>query len=129
MNNILEDLPYNTNYIGLSNDKVTPVINYKLNEFERHQIKRFRTKSSKIFDPLKFILIKQAEDNKRIAHACGTCRMGSEKESSVVNYKCQSHEINNLYIADASIFPTSGGTNPALTIIANSLRIADHIHQ
>ena len=49
------------------------------------------------------------------------------KKKSVVNENCQSHDFKNLYVVDASVFPTSGGTNPALTIVANSLRVADKI--
>ena len=69
-----------------------------------------------------------AEDNKRLAHVCGTCRSGNDPKKSVVDVNCKSHDIKNLYISDASIFPTSGGTNLTLTIIANSLRVADYIN-
>ena len=72
-------------------------------------------------------MIKQAEENKRLAHVCGTCRMGNDDNTSVVNADCRSHDIKNLFIVDASVFPTSGGTNPALTIAANSLRVSDVI--
>ena len=100
---------------------------HKLHEYETQLIREFRNKISEILKPLKFILIKQAEDNKRLAHVCGTCRMGADPKFSVVNENCQSFTHSNLFIADASVFPTSGGTNPALTIIANALRIADKI--
>lgn len=127
MNSIIEDLPYLTNYITLHSDRKTPKINFQLNEYEKHQISLSRKTIKKLLGAKKSILIRQAEDNKRLAHVCGTCRMGTDKKTSVVNENCRSHEIKNLYIADASIFPTSGGTNPALTIIANSLRIAKNI--
>jgi choline dehydrogenase-like flavoprotein len=126
MNTIIEDLPYISNSVSINNDKL-PIINYSLQEYEISLIKEFREKISKVLNPLKFILIKQAEDNKRLAHVCGTCRMGFDKNISVVNENCQSFDHSNLYITDASVFPTSGGTNPALTIIANSLRVADQI--
>jgi choline dehydrogenase-like flavoprotein len=61
------------------------------------------------------------------AHAMGTCRMGSDRQSSVVNEFCQSHDIANLFICDTSVFVTSAGVNPTLTALAIASRAADHI--
>ncbi|HEV2970671.1 MAG TPA: GMC family oxidoreductase [Pirellulales bacterium] len=61
------------------------------------------------------------------AHAMGTCRMGSDRQSSVVNEFCQSHDIANLFICDTSVFVTSAGVNPTLTALAIASRSADHI--
>lgn len=55
--------------------------------------------------------------------------MGNDPAQSVVNTFCQSHDIENLFITDASVLPTSAAVNPALTIAALSLRAADHIKQ
>jgi len=52
------------------------------------------------------------------AHPQGGNRMGRDEETSVVNSYCQSHKIKNLYICDASVFPTSLGVNPQLTVMA-----------
>jgi choline dehydrogenase-like flavoprotein len=60
-------------------------------------------------------------------HLMGGCRMGSDPEQSVVNTQCQSHDIPNLYICDASVFVTSGGANPTNTVMALAARTADHI--
>ncbi|MBF0491348.1 MAG: GMC family oxidoreductase N-terminal domain-containing protein [Deltaproteobacteria bacterium] len=60
-------------------------------------------------------------------HPLGTCRMGTEAEDSVVNSFGKVHEMDNLFISDGSIFPTSLGVNPQMTIMAFSLRIADYI--
>ena len=60
-------------------------------------------------------------------HHIGTTRMGSSPENSVVDADCKLHNIDNLYIASASVFPTSSQANPTLTIVAMSLRLADHI--
>lgn len=57
-------------------------------------------------------------------HLMGTCRMGSDPERSVVDADCRSHEVPNLYVPDASCFPSSGGYNPTLTIFANADRAA-----
>ncbi|VAV94048.1 Glucose-methanol-choline (GMC) oxidoreductase:NAD binding site [hydrothermal vent metagenome] len=61
------------------------------------------------------------------AHQCGTLRMGADAASSVVDANCKAHEIENLYVVDTSVFVSSAAVNPALTAIANSLRVADII--
>jgi len=60
-------------------------------------------------------------------HHIGTTRMGTAPETSVVDAHCKLHNVDNLYIASASVFPTSSQANPTLTIVAMSLRLADHI--
>ena len=77
--------------------------------------------------PYRFLLLKQAENNQRLAHACGTCRFGTDPRESVLDVNNKAHGLTNLYVVDASFFPSSGGTNPALTIAANALRVADHL--
>ena len=59
------------------------------------------------------------------AHQAGTCRFGTDPATSVLNLDCRTHEVDNLYITDASFFPSIGAVNPTLTIIANALRVAD----
>jgi choline dehydrogenase-like flavoprotein len=59
-------------------------------------------------------------------HIMGTCRMGKNPETSVVDKWCRSHEVRNLYIPDGGCFPSSGGYNPTLTIFANAARTAAH---
>jgi choline dehydrogenase-like flavoprotein len=62
-----------------------------------------------------------------VAHQVGTCRFGTDPASSVLNTNCQAHEVDNLYVVDSSFFPSIGAVNPSLTIIANALRVGDHI--
>lgn len=62
-----------------------------------------------------------------VQHQTGTLRMGSDPRASVLNSYCRSHDIPNLYVVDGSFFPSSGAVNPALTIAAQSLRVADHL--
>jgi choline dehydrogenase-like flavoprotein len=57
----------------------------------------------------------------------GTCRAGTDPETSVLDSFCRIHEVPNLYVVDGSFMPTSGGASPTLTILANSLRTADHL--
>jgi len=61
------------------------------------------------------------------AHPQGGNRMGEDPENSVVNSFCQSHEIENLYVSDASVFPTSVGVNPQMTVMALATITADKI--
>ena len=62
-----------------------------------------------------------------VAHQAGTCRMGTDPETSVLSADCRAHELDNLYVVDTSVFPSIGAVNPALTAMANSLRVGDHL--
>lgn len=61
------------------------------------------------------------------SHMCGTAVAGHDPSTSVLDATCRSHDLDNLWIADASFFPSSAALNPALTIAANALRIAPSI--
>ena len=63
------------------------------------------------------------------AHQAGTARFGTDAATSVLDLDCKAHELDNLYIADASSFPSIAAVNPTLTIIANALRVADRIKE
>jgi choline dehydrogenase-like flavoprotein len=62
-----------------------------------------------------------------VAHQNGTVRFGNDAESSALDTDCKAHEVDNLYVVDGSFFPSSGAVNPALTIMANALRVGDRI--
>lgn len=62
-----------------------------------------------------------------VAHQCGTCRFGIDPESSVLDIHCRTHDVDNLYVVDGSFFPSNIGSNPTLTIVANALRVGDHL--
>lgn len=62
-----------------------------------------------------------------VGHQCGTCRFGTDPNTSVLDLNCRTHDIDNLYVVDGSFFPSSSGMNPTLTIIANALRVGDHL--
>jgi choline dehydrogenase-like flavoprotein len=61
------------------------------------------------------------------AHQCGTVRFGSDPSSSALDVDCRAHDVDNLYVVDTSFFPSSGAVNPALTAMANALRVGDHL--
>jgi len=62
-----------------------------------------------------------------VAHQNGTIRFGNDRRTSALDRNCKAHELDNLYVVDGSFFPSSGAVNPALTIIANALRVGDHL--
>ncbi len=62
-----------------------------------------------------------------VAHQAGTCRFGADPASSVLDTDCKAHEVDNLYVVDTSFFPSIGAVNPALTAMANALRVGDHL--
>jgi choline dehydrogenase-like flavoprotein len=64
-----------------------------------------------------------------VAHQNGTIRFGKDPETSALDVNCKAHDVDNLYVVDASFFPSSAAVNPALTIMANALRVADHLKQ
>jgi choline dehydrogenase-like flavoprotein len=61
------------------------------------------------------------------SHQCGTIRFGADPATSVLDAHCRTHEVDNLYIVDSSFFPSSAAMNPALTIAAQALRVAEHL--
>jgi choline dehydrogenase-like flavoprotein len=62
-----------------------------------------------------------------VAHQNGTCRFGADPKNSVLDVNCKTHELDNLYVVDGSFFPSSSAVNPALTIMANALRVGEHL--
>ena len=61
------------------------------------------------------------------AHQAGTCRFGTDPATSVLDVNCKAHELDNLYVVDTSFFPSIGAVNPALTAMANAIRVGEHI--
>ena len=61
------------------------------------------------------------------AHQAGTCRFGTDPATSVLDVHCKAHELDNLYVVDTSFFPSIGAVNPALTAMANAIRVGEHL--
>ena len=122
---IVEDYPNHENRVEWSvGDGQTPTIHYQVDSDAQRRIALMRRLMKDCLRPASYQLIADATNNQRIAHACGTCRMGDDPGSSVVDKYCRAHGLDNLYIVDGSCFVSSGGTNPSLTIAANALRVA-----
>lgn len=62
-----------------------------------------------------------------VSHQCGTLRFGRDPQTSVLDTQCRVHGVDNVYVADSSFFCSSGAVNPSLTIMANALRVGDHL--
>jgi len=62
-----------------------------------------------------------------VAHQAGTCRFGTDPADSVLNTDCRAHELDNLYVVDTSFFPSISAVNPALTAMANAVRVGEHL--
>jgi choline dehydrogenase-like flavoprotein len=64
-----------------------------------------------------------------VAHQCGTCRFGTEPETSVLDLNCRVHGIDNLYVVDSSFYLSGSALNPTHTLLANTLRVGDHLRE
>ena len=62
-----------------------------------------------------------------LGHQVGTCKFGEDPKTSVLDLNCRAHDVDNLYVVDGSFFVSSGAVNPTLTIVANALRVGDHL--
>ena len=126
-----EDLPRPENRISYDDDKVV----LDIAEGNEEAAQRLKGKLESLLEPMgahKHLFERRLYLGKDIpingtAHQAGTCRFGTDPASSVLNLNCRAHEVDNLYVSDASFFPSIGAVNPTLTIIANALRVADHI--
>ncbi|MFN5513192.1 MAG: FAD-dependent oxidoreductase [Cyanobacteriota bacterium] len=126
---IVEDFPYPDNQICL--DPTTPSglrIEYQIRNELRQRVILLRQLFRQSLASLLSLPL-GAGIFLNYGHPCGTCQSGEDSQTSVLNRDCRSHDIENLYVVDASFMPTSGGTNPSLTIAANALRVGDKIHQ
>ena len=124
-----EDLPRGDNRIYYDGERV--VLDLKENNMEAHH--RLRKKLQQMLSAVgahPLLLERTLYLGKEIpiggtAHQAGTARFGLDPASSVLDASCKAHELDNLYLVDASFFPSIGAVNPTLTIIANALRVAD----
>lgn len=76
---------------------------------------------------MRSLYLHKAFDAAATAHQAGTARFGTDQAGSVLDVHCKAHDLDNLYVVDSSFMPSIGAVNPTLTIIANALRVGDHI--
>ena len=126
-----EDLPDPANRISYDGDRV--VLALKENNVEAHR--RLRAKLQALTSELdlqphlfdRSLYLGKGIPIGGTAHQAGTMRFGTDPANSVLDVDCKAHELDNLYVTDASFFPSIGAVNPTLTIIANALRVADRL--
>ena len=122
-----EDLPDPKNRVYLKGEKLH--LDYTPNNLEAHdrllyrwqEVLKATDKKSRGIHPY------GAAPIQVVAHQCGTCRFGEDPQSSVLDLDCRTHDVDNLYVVDSSFFPSSAAVSPALTVIANALRVGDKL--
>ncbi|HEY9721947.1 MAG TPA: GMC oxidoreductase, partial [Oscillatoriaceae cyanobacterium] len=127
-----EDLPDPDNRVTV-NALGEISLHYTENNLEAHQ--RLTAKLKSMLDHLGLehhLLPQSVYLGKKIplagtAHQCGTVRFGHDPALSALDTNCRAHDVDNLYVVDGSFFPSSTACNPGLTIMANALRVADHL--
>ncbi len=127
-----EDLPQETNRVSLAPDG-TLVVRYHPNNLEGHR--RLVEKVKALLPALGCVHVLSdhglyvgkmvGPDNAN--HQCGTLRFGKDPKTSVLNPDCRLHDVDNVFVVDSSFMPSSSATNPALTVIANALRVAQKL--
>ena len=125
---IIEDLPYHDNRVVADPRARNGMrFEYRYTDELKARVAAFRALLTKAVSPHRTIVL-SGENNINFGHVCGTCRFGDDPSKSVLNRDNRAHGLANLYVVDASFFPSSGGTNPSLTIAANALRVAEAIN-
>ena len=124
---IVEDLPYLENQVLPDPDAKSGMrfeYRYMAELAERNAL--FRSRLASVLGRTRVVTLTRAM-NVNFGHLCGTARFGDDPAESVLDRNNRAHEVLNLYVVDASFFPSSSGTNPSLTIAANALRVAEAI--
>ncbi|MGB7248420.1 MAG: GMC family oxidoreductase, partial [Phormidesmis sp.] len=126
-----EDYPDPNNRITLKNGKIT--VRYQPNNMKafKRLIERWISVMKEVDSegsplPLSWYFSKILPVG-AVAHQVGTCRFGTDPATSVLDTNCKAHDVDNLYVVDGSFFPSSAAVNPSLTIMANAMRVGDHL--
>lgn len=126
-----EDLPRPENRITLDRDTLR--ISYTENN--RESFDRLTARWKSLLQEMEFVdqvvsssaYLGDKVPISGVAHQCGTCRFGTDPKTSVLDVNCRTHDVDNLYVVDSSFYPSSAALNPTNTIIANALRVGDHL--
>jgi len=120
-----EDLPRRDNRVVIaSNGHIQ--LHYQPNNLHAHR--QLVREVKRMLRRLGFWFV-YAHTNHNTTHQCGTACFGTDPTRSVVDPFCRSHDIENLFVVDASFFPSSSAVNPGLTIAAQAIRVADHLKE
>ena len=122
-----EDLPRPDNRVTVGADGRIR-LEYRPNNGRAHR--RLVLEMRRILRRLGYwVIMTHSHKAKNTTHQCGTLCFGTDPRTSVLDAYCRSHDVENLFVVDASFFPSSAAVNPGLTIAAQALRVADHIAQ
>lgn len=126
-----EDLPDPNNRITLREDGAIRVT-YTLNNAEAYErleatLRTMLTRAERRHGRSGPVFFASRLGVSGVSHQNGTLRFGHDSETSVLDVNCKAHDLDNLYVVDGSFFPSSSAVNPSLTIMANALRVGDHI--
>ena len=130
-----EDMPQESNFISLHASRKdryglpVPVVHYQEHPNSRRLMKYALRQGRRMYESLGAREVFEMVDVFPATHNMGTARMGKDPKSSVCNPWGQTHDIENLFISDGSVFPTVGCENPTLTIVALALRQADYVYE
>ena len=120
-----EDLPREDNRVTVdAHGRIR--LHYRPNNLRAHQ--QLVDEMARLLRRLGFwSVVRHSHGARNTTHQCGTMVFGHDPGSSVLDPFCRTHDVGNLFVVDASFFPSSAAVNPALTIAAQALRVADHI--
>jgi len=122
-----EDLPRLENRVTLDASGAIRLV-YQPNNLRAHE--QLVAEARRMLRKLGFwMVMTHSHKAKNTTHQCGTLVFGTDPKASVLDTYCRTHDVENLYVVDASFFPSSAAVNPGLTIVAQALRAADHIKQ
>ena len=120
-----EDLPDPDNRVTIEPDGRIR-LHYTPNNLRAHR--QLVDEMGRLLKRLGFLaVVKHSHGARNTTHQCGTMVFGHDPKASVLDPYCRTHDVQNLFVVDASFFPSSAAVNPALTIAAQALRVADHI--
>lgn len=120
-----EDLPHPDNRVTITSDGRVQ-LHYRPNNVAAHE--RLVAEAKRLLKRLGFwVVMSHSHKTRNTTHQCGTLVFGHDPRTSVLDPFCRSHDVANLFVVDASFFPSSAAVNPGLTIVAQALRAADHI--
>jgi len=122
-----EDLPLADNRVTVGSDGQIR-LDYQPTNLTAHR--QLVAEMTRILKQLGFWkVMTHSHRNKNTTHQCGTLCFGTDPRTSVLDPFCRSHDLPNLFVVDASFFPSSAAVNPGLTIVAQALRVADHLRE
>jgi choline dehydrogenase-like flavoprotein len=120
-----EDLPRESNRVTIdSQGRIC--LRYQPNNLTAHH--ELVREATRILHELGFVkVMRHSHKTQNTTHQCGTLVFGHDPQTSVLDPYCRTHDVRNLFVVDASFFPSSAAVNPGLTIVAQALRVADHL--